>query len=151
LDFFPRWNDLLEEPAMVWIITNIRWIMIVSGLLTTTMVYAAIAPEAALLSTFGETLNEPLALIIVRNWGALIALVGIMLIYGAFNPAGRPLIVAVAGISKAVFICLVLSHGTRYLAHQAGAAVAIDLAIVVLFCWYLLAARAVRRSVPHGA
>ncbi len=39
----------------------------------------AISPEAALSSNFGETLDGPLAEIIVRNWGALIALVGIIL------------------------------------------------------------------------
>jgi hypothetical protein len=58
---------------MLWIIANIRWIMIASGVLTATMIYAAIAPEAALHSTFGETLDGPLAEIVVRNWGALIA------------------------------------------------------------------------------
>jgi hypothetical protein len=34
--------------------------MVVSGVLTATMIYAAIAPEAALQSTFGENLDEPL-------------------------------------------------------------------------------------------
>ena len=98
---------------MTWIVANIRWIMIVSGALTATMIYTAIAPEAALQSTFGETLNGPLAQIVVRNWGALIALVGAMLIYGAFDPPGRPLILIIAGVSKAIFIALVLSQGRR--------------------------------------
>jgi hypothetical protein len=44
---------------MTWIVRHIRWIMVVSGVLTTTMVYAAIAPDAALRSTFGETLSGP--------------------------------------------------------------------------------------------
>jgi len=35
---------------MTWIVANIRWIMIVSGVLTATMVYAAVAPQAALRS-----------------------------------------------------------------------------------------------------
>src|SRR5215470_8312758 len=132
------------EVSVHWIVGNIRWIMVVSGILTATMVYAAIAPEAALRSTFGETLDEPLAKIIVRNWGALIALVGGMLIYGAFRPAVRSLVLIVAGISKAIFIGLVLSEGTRYLSQQAGVAVAIDSVMVVLFAWYLLASLSVR-------
>jgi hypothetical protein len=131
---------------MSWIVGNIRWIMLVSGALTATMLYAAVAPEAALLSTFGETLDGPLAGIVVRNWGALIALVGAMLIYGAFDPPGRPLILIVAGVSKAVFIALVLSQGGRYLGQQAGIAVAIDSLMIVLFAWYLLAARAAARK-----
>jgi hypothetical protein len=50
------------------IASNIRWIMIVSGVLTFTMIYAAVAPQAALMSTFGEMMDGPLAQIIVRNW-----------------------------------------------------------------------------------
>jgi len=74
-----------------WIIVNIHRIMIVSGVLTMTMVYAALAPEAALRSTFGESASGPVADIVVRNWGALIALIGAMLIYGARKPAVRPM------------------------------------------------------------
>ena len=121
--------------------THIRWIMIVSGALTFTMIYAALAPDAALTATFGESLSGPLARIIVRNWGALIAMVGLMLIYGAFNPPVRPLVLVVAGVSKAVFIGLVLSQGGRYLGHQAGIAVVVDAVMVAVFGWYLLAAR----------
>ena len=84
------------------VVVNIHRIMILSGLLTMTMIYAAPAPEAALRSTFGESVSGPVADIVVRNWGALIALVGAMLIYGARKPAVRPLALTVAGASKAV-------------------------------------------------
>ena len=72
----------------MWITTRIKPVMLIAGLLTSTMLYAAIAPEAALQSTFGESLTGPVAEIVVRNWGALIALVGMMLIYGAYDPPG---------------------------------------------------------------
>lgn len=110
------------------------------------MIYAAIAPGAALSSTFGETLDGPLADVIVRNWGALIALVGGMLIYGAMQPAVRPLVLIVAGASKAVFIGLVLLHGERYMTGQAGIAVIVDAAMIILFAWYLYAARSLSPS-----
>lgn len=126
---------------MTWIIRNIRWIMIVSGVLTASMIKAAIAPETALSSMFGETLTGPVAEIVVRNWGALIALIGVMLIYGAFDPPGRPFILIVAGASTAIFILLVLSQGSRYLSYEAGIAVAVDALIIVLYVWYLLAFR----------
>jgi hypothetical protein len=131
---------------MNFIAANIRWIMLVSGALTCTMAYAAIAPQAALLSTFGESLEGPLAEIIVRNWGALITLVGAMLVYGAFNPPVRSLALTVAGVSKLVFIALVLSQGGRFLGYQAGIAIAIDLVWVVLFACYLLGSRAAQPS-----
>ena len=105
------------------------------------MVYAAIAPDAAMAATFGESLNGPLAHLVVRNWGALIALVGLMLIYGAFNPPTRPLVLTVAAVSKAIFIALVLSQGGRYLGGQAGIAVAVDAVMVVVFGLHLLAVR----------
>jgi hypothetical protein len=135
---------------VTWIISNIRWIMIASGVLTATMVYAAIAPEASLQAIFGETLTGPLADIIVRTWGTLIALIGVMLIYGAFNAPVRPVILTVAATSKVIFIALVLSHGERYLVRQAGIAVAIDFVIILLFFWYLLAVRREAKISPHA-
>jgi len=71
--------------------------MTISGVLTLTMVYALIAPEAALRSTFGESLDGSVADVVVRNWGALIGLVGAMLIYGARRPAVRGLTLVIAG------------------------------------------------------
>ena len=115
------------------------------------MVYAAIAPQAALRATFGETLQGPLAEIVVRNWGALITLMGAMLIHGAFKPQVRSLALTVAGASKLIFIALVLSQGGRYLCHQTGIAIALDSVSVVLFAWYLLAARAGNASPQNSA
>jgi hypothetical protein len=126
---------------MNFVVRNIRWIMLVSGALTCTMAYAAIAPQSALLATFGETLQGPLAEIVVRNWGVLITLIGAMLVYGAFHPPVRALVLAVAGISKLAFAALVLTQGSRYLGQQAGVAIAIDLVWVAVFGAYLLAPR----------
>jgi hypothetical protein len=126
---------------MSWVVANIHRIMVVSGLLTMTMIYAAISPRAALRSTFGESMSGPVADIVVRNWGALIALVGATLIYAARKPAVRPLALSIAAASKAVFIALVLSHGGRFLGHQAGIAVFVDALWVLVFASYLLTAR----------
>lgn len=125
---------------MTWIVARTKWIMLVCGALTCTMVYSFIAPQAALRSTFGEALEGPLAEIIVRSWGALITLVGAMLIYGAFDPKSRPLVLGVAGLSKLVFIGLVLVYGRQYLG-QAGIVVGVDLVMVALFAACLVAAR----------
>lgn len=118
--------------------------MLVSGALTCTMAYAALAPQEALRYTFGETLEGPVADIVVRNWGVLITLIGAMLIYGAFNAAVRPLVLVVAGLSKLAFIGLILAHGSRYLGQQAGIAIAVDVVMVALFACYLVSARAQR-------
>lgn len=125
---------------MNWIADKIKWIMLVSGLLTCTLFYAVIAPQAALKSTFGDSLEGQLAEIIVRNWGALITLVGIMQIYGAFNPQIRRFVLVIASISKLIFISLVLIYGRQYLG-QAGIAIAIDSVMVILFIIYMLSDR----------
>lgn len=124
---------------MTWIVGNIQWIMLASGVLTMTMIFAAIAPKAALNATFGEARAEGAALeIVTRNWGALIALIGAMLIYGAFDPPGRPFILVIAGVSKLVFIGLILANGSAGARRKAAAAIVLDTIIVVLFGLYLV-------------
>ncbi len=49
----------------------IKWIMLIFGVLTLTVGFAAIAPQTAILSNFGESLDGPLASLIVRNWAIL--------------------------------------------------------------------------------
>lgn len=133
---------------MDWLAARMKWVMLVSGVLTCTMLSAAIAPQASLQSTFGETTEGAVAEIVTRNWGALIALVGAMLIYGAFRPAVRPLVLVVASLSKLTFIGLVLAQGSRYLGHQAGVAVAVDAVMVLLFTLYLLSGRSPSNALP---
>ena len=128
------------------IVAKIKWIMLVSGVLTLTMLYPAIAPQAALRGMFGETLEGPLAEIVVRNWSVVIALIGAMLIYGAYHAAVRPLVLTIAAVSKLIFILLILAQGARYLGQQAGIAIAIDAVWVVLFVLYLVAARGARAA-----
>jgi hypothetical protein len=126
---------------MRWIVRNMKWIMLLSGVLTCTMFYAAIAPKAALMSTFGVALDDgPLSEILVRNWGVLITLMGAMLVYGAYRPAQRPLILIVAGVSKVVFILLLLVYGQAFLG-KAGLALVVDLVAVLLYMVYLAGVR----------
>jgi hypothetical protein len=125
---------------MCWIVANIRWILVVCGALTCTMLFAAVAPQAALRATFGEALEGPVAEIVVRNWGGLIALGGAMLIYAAYHPSARPLVLAYAGLGKLFFIGLVLAQSGPYARH-AGVVLMTDLVMVALFAAYLIAAR----------
>jgi hypothetical protein len=117
---------------------SIKWVMLVSGLLTCTMFYAAVAPGAALRSSFGQTIDGPVAQIVVRNWGALIGLMGLLLIYGAFREPARRIALLVAGASKVVFIALVLSLGQQFLQFQVGVSVVVDSVMVLLFGTYLV-------------
>lgn len=125
---------------MTWVVRHIRSIMLVSGALTCTMVYAAVAPQAALRHTFGSALEGPVGEVVVRNWGVLIALVGAMLIYGAFNGAVRSLVLTVAAVSKLAFLGLLITVGRPVLGQQAGVALVSDVIQVALFTAYLVAA-----------
>ncbi|MDH5183190.1 MAG: hypothetical protein OEX12_04805 [Gammaproteobacteria bacterium] len=120
------------------IINNMKWIILVSGVLTCTMLYAVISPQAALLTTFGETLAGPLADMVVRSWGALIVLMGIMLIYAAYKPMYRQLVLTVAGISKLFFISLILAYGYG---QHAMLTVLFDGFMVLIYFSYLITVR----------
>lgn len=126
---------------MNWIIAKMKWIMVVSGVMTCSMTLAVLAPSTAQQLMFGETLNGPLAEIIVRNWGALIALGGALLIYGAYNLTVRPLTLIAASISKLIFVILVMTYGVQYLSHQVKGAVVCDTLMVIIFVAYLIGTR----------
>lgn len=123
---------------MRFFLSNFKWVMLVSGLLTCTMFQAFISPQASLQSNFGQTINGNLSEIIVRNWGALIGLMGIMLIYGAFNENVRRFVLVIAGSSKIIFILLLLTSKENYLGFGAGTAVIADSIMVALYVVYLL-------------
>jgi hypothetical protein len=136
---------------MNWIVKPIKWIMLIAGFLTASMFYYAIAPDAALRSAFGQGLEGPLAELIVRNWGVLVGLVGLMLIYGAFVPPARRLVLSVAALSKAAFVTLLLTVGHDYLGQRIGLALWVDGLEVLLFLTYLLSTRHMARPQPTGA
>jgi hypothetical protein len=115
--------------------------MLVSGLLTFTMFRGLVAPQAQLVSTFGTAFDGPEANIVVRNWAGLIATVGGLMVLAAFHAPSRVAAALAAISSKVVFIGLILSFGTQYLAYQAGTAVVADAIMVVLMVIYLMSPR----------
>ena len=113
---------------------NMKWIMLVSGAITFTVISAAFAPQLALSSMFGSSLEGPIAEVVVRQFGVIVALIGGMLIYGAFNPDVRQLVLIVAGLSKLAFVTLVVVYG---FAQQLMHVVIIDGSMVLIFVVYL--------------
>lgn len=122
---------------MDFIVAQFKWIMLAGGVLTLTMLQAAIAPRAAFRMLFGDEPAGPLALLLARNWGVLIGLTGAMLVWGAFHPEVRPLVLLVAGASKLAFIALVLSHPPYR--RKALVPLVVDGTLVALFAVYLAA------------
>jgi hypothetical protein len=140
LDVVPLLTPTWDSP-MPLLQKSIKWIMLVAGLLTCTMFYAVIAPEAVLRSNFGQSMEGPLAQIVVRNWGALIGMMGLLLIYGAFHEPTRRIALLFAGASKIVFITLVVSLGQQFLQFQIGVSIVVDTVMVLIFAAYLIGDR----------
>lgn len=126
---------------MNWLARSMKWIMLITGLLTASIFYYAISPQDSLAADFGHGLDDPLAVLIVRNWAILVGLVGMMLIYGAFVPPARRLVLSVAALSKIAFVLLMLGAGSAYLAYRIRYAVVIDSLEVLIFLAYLLTTR----------
>ena len=124
------------------IITKIKWIMIISGLLTCSMIFAFFAPQAALISMFGEAISDPLGEVVVRSWGFLIFLMGVLLIYGAFKPVYRNLSLVIVGISKIAFISLILIFGEQYI-EKSAVTIIFDSILIALFAFYLIKAKSI--------
>ena len=125
---------------MVIIVKNIKWIMLLAGLVTCTTVAAVFAPEATLLSMFGANLTEPLSDLVVRSWGFLVFIMGALLIYGAFDEHSRMLCVITAGISKISFLFLILMFATDYIA-TLWVSVVFDSIVVLILALYVVSAK----------
>lgn len=123
------------------IANHIKAIMLTAGVWTSTTIFATIAPEAALQSMFGESLQGPVAEIVVRSWGALVAMVGGLLIVGAYRRSVRALVLTAAALSKSVFVILIVSIGPQYLNGPTGVAAGLDAVFVLLFVAFLLGER----------
>lgn len=123
---------------MSFIINNMKWIMLVSGGITFTVISVAIAPQLALSSMFGSSLEGPVAEVVVRSWGVVIALIGGMLIYGAFHTEVRKLVLTVASLSKLAFVSLAIIYG---FAQQLTLVISLDTLMIVIFIMYLSSKR----------
>ena len=131
---------------MDFIIKNIKWVMLVSGVLTFTMFYGLFAPQAALESMFGVSFSGTLETIVVRSWCALVGLMGAILIYGALDDNSRVFAISVATVSKVIFVSLVMFYGQEFLG-EVGLAIAMDCITIALAVLFLVAVSAKRSTI----
>ena len=125
---------------MNFIIKNIKWVMLISGVLTATMFYGLFAPQSALESMFGVSFNGSLESIVIRSWSALVGLIGAVLIFGAFSEKHRVFSISIAVFSKIIFVLLMLIYGQAFLG-EAATAIIMDCAVIVLALFFLVAVR----------
>ena len=124
---------------MTTLVDNMQWVLLICGLLTTTMIQAVFFPNGTMRAYFGESAATPAAEMLMRNWGALVAIGGVFLVYAAFTPALRPAALLSVGAGKLAFIVLMLSQPSRFLKGQGLIAVIIDSLMIALFATYLVA------------
>lgn len=124
---------------MSWIAENIRWILIVSGLATSSMLAMAVAPRFAVRYVFGEEASGAVSDVMARTWGAMIFASGAALVYAAFDEAVRVPVMVLAIIGKGAFSASVLMSNLRR--QRAFTMALADLVMVTLFAWYLAATR----------
>jgi len=122
----------------MWIVHNIVWILVVSGLATCSMLLMAVAPRWAMRLVFGEAADGPVANLISRNWGEMIFASGLLLIYAAWHAETRLPILLFSIAGKLGFAGLVVAE-PQFRRRQALPIALIDLVMVGLFAWYLVA------------
>ena len=130
---------------MNFIIKNIKWAMLVSGVLTFTMFYGLFAPQAALESVFGASFSGALEDVVIRSWSALVGVMGAILIYGFFSQKNRVFALSVVAFCKIVFVSLVFLYGREFLG-SAAPAIAMDCIVIILTGVYLFAVRMQRST-----
>ena len=130
---------------MKFIIKYIKWVMLVSGVLTATTFYGLFAPQAAVESMFGASFGGPLETLIIRSWSSLVGLIGLVLIFGAFSERNRVFCISIAALSKVVFVSLVLVYGQAFLG-TAAPAIIMDCFVIVLTLSFLVSVRVQRTA-----
>jgi|APLak6261689370_1056187.scaffolds.fasta_scaffold08038_1 hypothetical protein len=128
---------------MTWVVDNIQAILVVCGLVTTSMLQFTLMPSRAARSFFGETVDGAMADVAVRGWGLLIALTGGMMLWAAFHPETRTLAIGVTLISKVFYMGQLITRGGRFLKGMAGVSILLDVIMAALLATWMWA--------EHGA
>ena len=95
--------------------SSIKWILIISGLLTAGGGLAALLlPQTTLKLVFGEGNTSALTEFFVRHWGALLFVVSSLTVYAAFFPETRGPILTAAIVEKVIIVSLIFfGNSTR--------------------------------------
>ena len=117
------------------LIEQFKWVMLVGGLLTCSMWLAVVAPQTALRLLVGEAPSGELPTMLARCFGVMVGLNGVLLIWGAFHPEVRPVVLTYAALGKAAFVAMVAPNARWRPKAMVG--LVVDSVLVVLFAAYL--------------
>ena len=116
---------------------HIEIVLIVTGATTAMALAQFIAPASASRIIYGAAPTEVVGIALVRHWGLLVFLVGVLLIYAAFHPALREPVTIVAAVKKIAFGLGIF--GTSLRRHPIAAGIAVgDILIPLVYVLYLV-------------
>src|SRR6476619_5415137 len=107
--------------------THIEIILIVTGATTAMALAQFIAPASVSRIIYGAAPTEVAGIALVRHWGLLVFLVGVLLIYAAFQPAVREPVTVGAAVEKIGFGLGIFGTSLRLYPIALGIAVGISL------------------------
>jgi hypothetical protein len=117
--------------------THIEIILIVTGATTAMALAQFIAPASVSRIIYGAAPTEVVGIALVRHWGLLVFLVGVLLFYAAFHPAVREPVMVVAAVEKIAFSLGIFGTSLRQNPIAAGIAVG-DTLIPLVYVLYLV-------------
>jgi hypothetical protein len=116
----------------------IEWILIISGLITAVAgLVALLFPYFQLRSTYAVENPPSIAVFFVMHWGAIIFVVGCLIIYSAYAPAIRVPVLIAAAFEKFAFGSLVFFGPVRRTSGMTTSAV-VDGVFAILYVVYLV-------------
>ena len=92
---------------------QIEWILLITGLATAGAVALFLAPVPMMRLVFGQVPSDALSVLIVRHWGLLVGLVGVLLMYAAYHPEVRVPTLIVAIVEKTAIVLGLLTSSFR--------------------------------------
>ncbi|HEY1654480.1 MAG TPA: hypothetical protein VGF86_05150 [Candidatus Tumulicola sp.] len=107
-------------------------ILLVTGILTLAGGIGALAPRRSAALLFGIDAPDAATTLVVRHWSLLIALVGVLLIWAAYDPAIRVPVMVVAAIEKFAIAAFVFLTPLRQ-RKQTVAVVAADTVMAIMY------------------
>ena len=109
----------------------------VTGIFTAGAVLFFFAPQWAFDKILDIPLKDEVTIFIVRHWGLLIGIVGLLIICSVHNPAIRPTILIAAVIEKTVIVWMILKNIKKEFTKGLRGILVFDTICVVLYLLYL--------------
>jgi len=89
------------------ITTHIQPLLVITGLVTTLAAVMFIAPRPLLKLLFNVERPDSITLFVARHWGLVIGLVGMLLVFAAYEPSVRVPAMAMAATEKIAMVGLI--------------------------------------------